>query len=185
MTPEEKDGSKTPRLKILQASCHKKTISELNEVQWRNLQLLCCRGNWCRNRDSSRALVAVLLLKSVDSSLCIEKLLLAGVERVALRAYTHTDLRKNRAGGEGISATVTINGYLLVGWVNVVFHNSATVLEGITEVNPRARFLNGAKNEVCGNALLRSDPLEYRSEFLSRPVTKVEQSVFLTVAYQY
>ena len=86
-------------------------------------------------RCSNGRKLAVLLLESVYTAFGVEKLLLTGVERVALRAYTNTDLRDGRAANKGVSTAAAINGGIVIRWVNVLFHSGARVLYRHFSVN--------------------------------------------------
>lgn len=79
--------------------------------------------------------LAVLLLESVYTTFGIEKLLLAGVVWVALRAHTHTNLRNGCAANKGVSTAAAINGGIVIRWVNVLFHSGARVLYRHLSVN--------------------------------------------------
>ena len=66
-------------------------------------------------------LQAELLIEAVNASAGVNQLLLAGIERVALGADFNTDLLLGGAGGEGVAASAT-DGGLLVLRMDAFFH---------------------------------------------------------------
>ncbi len=65
---------------------------------------------------------AVFLLESLYSAGGIDIFLLAGIERMAHRAYLGVDFFGGAAGFEGI-ATAAVNHYFIVFWMYFFFHN--------------------------------------------------------------
>ena len=61
------------------------------------------------------------LVETVNTSTGVNQLLLAGIERVALGADFNTDLLLGGAGGEGVAASAT-DGGLLVLRMDAFFH---------------------------------------------------------------
>jgi hypothetical protein len=86
-------------------------------------------------RWSSTARLGVLLLKAINAPLGVYELLLAGVERMALRADVHPNLGHRSARGEGTAATTTIYVCLVILRVNVIFHSWGKVPDGSQSVN--------------------------------------------------
>ena len=66
-------------------------------------------------------LQAESLVETVNTSTGVNQLLLAGIERVALGADFNTDLLLGGAGGEGVAASAT-DGGLLVLRMDAFFH---------------------------------------------------------------
>ncbi len=65
---------------------------------------------------------AVFLLESLYSAGGIDIFLLAGIERMAHRAYLGVDFFGGAAGFEGIAAAA-VNHYFIVFWMYFFFHN--------------------------------------------------------------
>ena len=72
-------------------------------------------------RALSRLLQIESLVEPINTSTGVNQLLLAGIERVALGADFNTDLLLGGAGGEGVAASAT-DGGLLVLRMDAFFH---------------------------------------------------------------
>jgi hypothetical protein len=70
----------------------------------------------------------VTLVEFVDPSGCGDKLLLSGIERMAIRAGVNLDFFGSRTGFERISAGTAGDSYLIIFRVDILFHRCFLLL---------------------------------------------------------
>ena len=76
---------------------------------------------YCKPVQTQFLLQTKSLVETINTSTGVNQLLLAGIERVALGADFNTDLLLGGAGGEGVAASAT-DGGLLVLRMDAFFH---------------------------------------------------------------